>query len=322
MSNGNQQEALNGAPVPRSDAGSNIDRGMTAGKREKKVLITGGSRGIGAATVMRFVSEGYRTVFLYKEDKESADRLLKKLGCVNCENSDTAGDKSCVRLSGNHDCMAYRCDVSDLRQVIKFKEELRNAATRLATDATKEGAGAGDANDIDSGYEEDDITFDTIVCNAGIGLSGLFTDMTDDDWNRLRSINLDGTMNVLREFLPQLVSRKGGSVVLVSSMWGRVGASCEAGYSATKAAVIGLAKSLAKELGPSGIRVNCVAPGLIDTDMNSDLEDCDIKALVEETPLGRMGKPQEVAELIAFLASDKADFITGQVIGIDGGFVI
>ena len=105
-------------------------------------------------------------------------------------------------------------------------------------------------------------------------------------------------------------------------MWGRVGASCEVGYSATKAAVIGLAKSLAKELGPSGIRVNCVAPGLIDTDMNSGLEDRDIETLVEETPLGRMGKPQEVAELIAFLASDKADFITGQVIGIDGGFVI
>ena len=98
MSNGNQQGVLNGAPVSRSDAGSNTDRGMTAGKREKKVLITGGSRGIGAATVMRFVSEGYRTVFLYKEDKESADRLLKKLGYVNCETGDTAGDKSGARL--------------------------------------------------------------------------------------------------------------------------------------------------------------------------------------------------------------------------------
>ena len=164
--------------------------------------------------------------------------------------------------------------------------------------------------------------FDIVVCNAGVSLVGLFTDMTQQEWECLRGVNLEGVLHTLQAVIPAMVSEKAGSIVLVSSMWGRCGASCEAAYSATKAAVIGLAKSLAKELGPSGIRVNCVAPGVIDTDMNQNLTEADRDSLREETPLMRLGAPEDVAEAVLFLASEKASFITGQVLGVDGGFVI
>lgn len=164
--------------------------------------------------------------------------------------------------------------------------------------------------------------FDVVVCNAGISQIGLFQDMTKEQWENIRGVNLDGVVNTLQAVIPLMVSEKRGSIVLVSSMWGRVGASCEAAYSATKAAVIGLGQSLAKELGPSGIRVNCVAPGVINTDMNGNLSDEEIDELKEETPLGRLGSAEETADLVMFLASEKASFITGQVIGIDGGFVV
>jgi len=164
--------------------------------------------------------------------------------------------------------------------------------------------------------------FDVVVCNAGISQVGLFTDMTAEQWETLRGVDLDGVVNVLQAVIPDMVSEKKGSIVLVSSMWGITGASCEAGYSATKAAVIGLGKSLARELGPSGIRVNCVAPGVIDTDMNRELSETDMDALRDETPLCRIGTPDEVAAVIGFLASEESAFVTGQVIGVDGGFVV
>lgn len=158
-----------------------------------------------------------------------------------------------------------------------------------------------------------------VVC-SGIAMKGLYTDITAEMWHRLSGVDLDGSLYLARAVLPEMISRKKGAIVFVSSVWGSVGASCEVHYSAAKAAIHGLTRALAKEVGPSGIRVNCVAPGVIDTDMNRDLTEEDVAVLNDETPLGRMGRPSEVAKAITFLLSENAAFITGQILGVDGGF--
>ena len=163
---------------------------------------------------------------------------------------------------------------------------------------------------------------DILICNAGISHVGLFSEIDDADWRRLFAVNVDGVYHCCQAVLPHFIHRKAGSIVTVSSMWGQVGASCEAAYSATKGAVIALTKALAKELGPSGLRVNCAAPGTIDTGMNRHLTPEELAALAEETPLGRIGAPEEAARAIAFLALDGASYITGQVLAPNGGFVI
>lgn len=162
---------------------------------------------------------------------------------------------------------------------------------------------------------------DSLVNNAGISVNKLLMDMTDEEWRRIFAVNTDGVFNMCRAVIPHMLNEN-CSIVNVSSMWGITGASCEAAYSASKAAVIGLTKALAKELGLSAIRVNCIAPGVIMTDMNKNLSENDIRALEDETPLGRIGDPSEVAKAIYFLASDEASFITGQTLSVDGGFVI
>lgn len=165
-------------------------------------------------------------------------------------------------------------------------------------------------------------SIDVLVCNAGIAQQRLFQDITDEEWNHMLGVHLSGTFYCCRAVLPQMIQRKEGRIITVSSMWGLTGGACEAHYSAAKAGVIGLTKALAKEVGPSGITVNCVAPGVIQTDMCADYDEQTLQALREEAPLGRLGTPQDVADAIEFLASEKAGFLTGQVLSPNGGIVI
>lgn len=161
---------------------------------------------------------------------------------------------------------------------------------------------------------------DVLVNNAGIAQQKLFTDITDEDWQRMLGVNLSGAFYVSRAVLPGMISRRYGRIINVGSIWGQVGASCEVHYSAAKAGLIGLSKALAKEVAPSGVTVNCVCPGVIETDMLSCFSEEDLSALAEETPAGRLGTPEDVAEMILWLSDEKAGFVTGQVIGVNGGF--
>ena len=163
---------------------------------------------------------------------------------------------------------------------------------------------------------------DVLICNAGIADFNLITDISESRWEEVINTNLNGVFYAVRHVLPSMISRKSGCIITVSSMWGEVGASCEVAYSASKAGVIGLTKALAKEVGPSGIRVNCISPGMIDTDMNAEVSDEAKAEIKDETPLGRTGSAEEVAAVMKFLASEDAAFVTGQVIGVNGGLVI
>jgi len=191
------------------------------------------------------------------------------------------------------DIHAYACDVSKSADVNAMCDEIETVYHHL----------------------------DAAVLSAGIAYAGLLCDMTDEDWHSVMETNLSGAFYVLRRIVPGMTNRRSGSIVLVSSMWGRKGASCEAAYSASKAGLIGLMEALAGEVGPSGVRVNCVAPGVIDTRMMDAYSEDDKRQLAEETPLERLGTPADVAGVCAFLLSDRASFITGQTIGVDGGFL-
>ena len=241
------------------------------------VLITGASRGIGAACARRFARDGWSVAVHYYKSEAEALALAEELRAAGAE------------------AVPVRGDLSDPAQAARAVEGAQAALGHL----------------------------DALVCNAGVALPvQLLTDTTDDQWRRVMGTDLDGVFFTLRAAIPGMVSRKRGAIVTVSSMWGVTGGSCEAPYSAAKAGVIGLTKALAKELGPSGIRVNCVAPGAIETDMTAFLTPEDRAALAGEAPLGRMGTPEEVAEAIRFLAGEEARFITGQVLRVDGGMVI
>ena len=163
---------------------------------------------------------------------------------------------------------------------------------------------------------------DVLVSNAGIAQQKLFTDITPEEWQHMLDVNLSGAFHLCQLALPGMIRRKAGRILTVSSMWGQTGGSCEVHYSAAKAGLIGLTKALAKEEGPSGITVNCVAPGVIDTDMMAAFTEEDKAALAEETPVGRLGSADEVAQLLVFLAGESAGYITGQVFGVNGGLVI
>ena len=161
-----------------------------------------------------------------------------------------------------------------------------------------------------------------LVNNAGISHQALFQDTDDGAWERILGVNLTGSRNTVMEVLPGMISRKKGVIINISSMWGLRGASCEVAYAASKAAVVGLTRSLALEVAPSGIRVNCIAPGCIETDMVKVLGEETRAMLVEETPIGRLGTPEDIAHLVSFLADERSSFITGQVITADGGFIV
>ena len=163
---------------------------------------------------------------------------------------------------------------------------------------------------------------DLLVSNAGIALWKLAMDTAVEEWDRVFDVNVRGAFAATRAALPVMVGQQGGSIVYISSMWGQVGASCEVAYSASKAALIGMTKALAKEMGGAGIRVNCICPGVIETDMMADFTPEAVEELAQETPLGRIGKPEDVARAVAYLAGEGASFITGQILGVNGGFVI
>jgi 3-oxoacyl-[acyl-carrier protein] reductase len=235
------------------------------GKIMSTIVITGGSRGIGAATVELFAAQGHRVYFLYEKDHAAAQSVALRTGAT-----------------------AICCDVAN-------REAVQSAFARIPE-------------------------IDILVCNAGICHYGLMSMLDPADWDRIFAVNVGGIYHCVNAAMPAFLQKHSGSIVTVSSMWGIAGASCEAAYSATKGAVIALTKALAKELGPSGIRVNCVAPGVILTDMCANVSDSVLAELAEESPLGRNGSPRDVAEAIAYLAG--AEFVTGQVLSVNGGLVI
>ena len=231
------------------------------------VMITGGSRGIGAAAVELFAARGDRVYFLYEKDHAAAENVAKKTGAT-----------------------PICCDVADGEAVEKVFAQI----------------GA----------------LDILVCNAGIYRGGLIHQLPSADWDRLFDVNVKGIYHCVKAAMPAFLQTHSGCIINISSMWGQVGASCEVPYSSAKAAVIGFTKSLAKELAPSGITVNCICPGVIDTQMNHILDKEVLDQLADETPLGRLGTPEDVCNCAEFLISEKASFITGQILGVNGGYII
>ena len=210
----------------------------------------------------------------------------------------------------------YHTGETAAKETAEQIRKVRGAAEIFCADLTKE----AEVDELFRQVQEQLGFVSTLVNNAGADWKGLLTDMTLREWENLFAVNCTGIFLCCRRALPPMVREHTGSIVNVSSIWGEVGASCEAAYSASKAAVIGLTKALAKEVGPAGIRVNCVSPGVIDTPMNGDLSAEDLSVLKEETPLMRIGTPEETAEAIVFLAEHP--FITGQVLGVNGGFAL
>ncbi len=237
----------------------------------RRIIISGGTRGIGLACVKAFCEAGDKVAFIYKSSSESAEQIEREYGAQGI----------CADISREEDvCRA-------INQAIEFLGGV-----------------------------------DVLVNNAGISEIGLFTDMSGEDFRRVIDTNLSSVFYASREVSRYMISQKSGRIINIGSVWGRCGASCEVAYSASKAGVRGLTLSMAKELGPSGITVNCIEPGVIATDMNSHFDSQTMAELCDETPLCRIGTPEDVAGAVMFLASDKASFITGQTLGVDGGFGI
>ena len=232
---------------------------------KRTVIVTGSSKGIGAAAALMFAQKGFNVVINYNESYESASLLCSSL------------------VSNGYSVITQKANVANKMEVdLMVKETLYKFGS-----------------------------IDVLINNAGV-----------IDFDRIIDIDLKGVFNCCKSVTQTMVNQKSGTIINISSMWGQVGASCEVAYSAAKAGVIGLTKALAKELAPSGITVNCIAPGLIETGMNSNLTVEELNDFVNEIPLGRMGSADEIAAAAYFLASPAADYITGQVLGINGGYII
>lgn len=238
-------------------------------------VVTGASRGIGAAIAKALAHDGYYVLINFSASEKKAIDVLDE-----------------ITANGGDGC-AYKCDVSSYKEVSDMIAYAKKTCGRI----------------------------DVLVNNAGISQQKLFNDITEDDWNKMVGVNLSGVFHCCKSVLPDMIRQKSGRIINISSVWGVYGASCEVHYSAVKAGVIGLTKALAKEVAPSKITVNAIAPGCILTDMLTDeLDSGTIASLAEETPLGRLGTPEDIAKAVSFLASENADFITGQILGVDGGF--
>ena len=238
--------------------------------RLRNVIVTGGTRGIGAAISREFLENGDRVFSVYEKD-----------------------DKTAQDFALNRGAIIIKADVSKKDGVASVFNEVRK-------------------------YGKTDV----LINNAGISQIKPFADITEEDWDKIFDVNTKSAFLMSKEALSDMLVSKKGKIINISSIWGQTGGSCEVHYSASKAAVIGFTKALAKELGLSGIQVNCIAPGVIKTDMNAHLSDDEIAELKEQIPLNRIGTPEDVAKTALFLASDGADYITGQVFGINGGMLI
>ena len=229
------------------------------------IVITGGSRGIGAAAVALFAQKGHQVYFLYEKNHDAAKAVAEKTGAV-----------------------AICCDVADTAAVADAFAKIGN--------------------------------IDVLICNAGVCHTGLMSQTEEAAWDRLFAVNVKGIYNCVNAAMPAFLKNHKGCIITVSSMWGQVGASCEVAYSATKGAVIAMTKALAQELGPSGIRVNCIAPGVIETDMCANVSPDTMEELKQASLVGRNGTPQDVAQAMEYLVN--AEFVTGQVLPVNGGFIL
>ncbi|MCZ8512303.1 SDR family oxidoreductase [Paenibacillus filicis] len=242
---------------------------------EQTVLITGASRGIGAAIARRFASVGLNVVIHYLQSHEAANETAR----------------SCMKSGAN--VLTVTADLRSREQIERMHEKL-------------------DAHGLIP---------DILVNNAGISHYGLLTDLSEELWDELMGINLKGTFLTTREFMPSMVRRKYGRIINVSSIWGISGASCEVAYSTAKGGINAFTKALAKELAPSGITVNAVAPGAVETQMMSSFNSEEITAIENDIPVGRLGQPEEIASLVYFLALPESGYITGQIISPNGGWL-
>lgn len=240
----------------------------------KVVVVTGGSRGIGAQIVKTLANENYKVILNYNNSKEQAEKIQQEL------------------LERGNEIEIIKADVSKREETEKLIQFAINKFNKI----------------------------DVLINNAGISQEGLFTDVTEEEWQKIINTNLNSVFYCNQQALKYMIPEQQGCIINISSIWGETGASCEVAYSTTKAAINGMTKALAKEVGPSNIRVNAIAPGIIDTDMNRNLTNEELEPIKEQIPLNKIGKALDIAKCVKWLIED--EYTTGQIISINGGWYI